>query len=79
MEFTCVLSVNGSLAAYQVRNEGESRYTATLRTVRTDIPSQLVLEKVDGAWTCTPAHDYLCTSLAHAIDAGNGPAPGQTV
>lgn len=71
MEFTCALSVDGSLAFYYVQKEADHRYQASLRSQRTDVPAQLILEKQADGWVCTPFHEVLCTGLSHAIEASD--------
>jgi hypothetical protein len=71
MEFTCVLSVGGSLATYIVRREDESNYLATLKTgsnPRNDIPAEIRLEKQPQGWQASPQHKEIVTGLTHAID-----------
>jgi hypothetical protein len=72
MEFVCVLSVEGSLASYVVRQEPENRFKAVLKSYngkQENIPPEFVLEKTGDGWEAIPWHDQIVTSLAHAIEA----------
>ena len=72
MEFFCVLSVDGSLASFQVRKESEGAYKAVLRTTNgqwDDVPAEILLTKENGEWQAQPFHREIVQSLVHAIEA----------
>lgn len=72
MEFFCVLSVDGSLASFQVRKESEVAYKAVLRTTNgqwDDIPAEILLTKDNGEWQAQPPHSQIVQSLIHAIES----------
>lgn len=71
MEFFCVLSIGGSLASYQVRQESKVMYKAVLRAnngKRDDLPTEIVLKKEGDNWQADPWHEELVKSLINAID-----------
>jgi hypothetical protein len=71
MEFICVLSVGGSLASYQVRKEGDTAYSAELRTnngQRDDLPARLTLRRKGAEWQAQPWHEEIVSGISHAIE-----------
>lgn len=71
MEFYCVLSVDGSLASYQVEIIDEVTCKAVLKTTsgrRNDIPAEIVLHKQAGDWQAQPLHDEIVQGLIKAIE-----------
>jgi hypothetical protein len=60
MEFTCVLSVGGSLAYYIITKHSDMAYTAILKGgqgKRDDLPEIIQLEKSATGWQAAPGHD----------------------
>lgn len=71
MEFTCVLSVGGSLAYYVITKLSDTAYTATLKdgtTKREDLPEVIRLEKGASGWQGEPSHDEVVKGLSYAIE-----------
>jgi hypothetical protein len=71
MEFTCVLSVGGSLAHYNITKHSDTVFVATLKdgpAKRDDLPVIIRLDKGDGIWVAEPWHDQIVTGLTHAIE-----------
>jgi hypothetical protein len=77
MEFMCVLSVGGSLATYRLKKESETMYLALLQNATAngaDVPAEIILTKIDNAWTGSPQHEEIVRGLGHAIEAASIPA-----
>lgn len=69
MEFTCVITVRGSLVTYAVSREKEGVYVARLQSQTEPIPldPEILLHCRDENWVSEPHNPLVSPSLIHAL------------
>lgn len=71
MEFTCVLSVGGSLVSYIITKQSDAAYTATVKdgySKHENLPEIIWLKKNADGWQAQPEHDEIVPALMLAIE-----------